>query len=193
MVYADRLRLEAGLPLDREADPEPSKEAREFIRELEEGGAFREPTDEEPKDATRVHDATERRVKRHPLTRLVGAYLLAADFALGEIGGCDTDEHLEVIRWHQFLIGAKIHRALMGRAEDLQDVSDLQSDANGSAKVALVAMDDSMNAWLRVGAGGPALDAIREAVELLEKTRARLEREFRDARRFVRPGFDTGE
>ena len=52
-------------------------------------------------------------------------------------------------------------------------------------------MDDSMNAWLRVGAGGPALDAIREAVELLEKTRAMLEREFRDARRFVRPGFDT--
>ncbi len=190
-LYADRLRLNAGLPLDREDDPEPSEDTREFIRELEEAGAFREPTYEEMKDATRVYEAAERRVKRHPLTRLVGAYLLAADFALGEIGGSDTDEHLEVIRWHQYLIGAKIQRALMGRAENLQDASDLQSDANGSAKVALIAMDDSMNAWLRVSARGAALDAIREAVELLEKTRAMLEREFRDARRFIRPGFDT--
>jgi hypothetical protein len=79
----------------------------------------------------------------------------------------------------------------MGREDDLQDASDLQNDANGSAKVALIAMDDSMDAWLRVGARGSALDAIREAVELLENTRAMLEREFRDARRFVRPGFDT--
>jgi len=190
-LYADRLRLEAGLPVEREDDPNPSESARQFLRDLEEAGAFREATDHEMKDAMREQDAAERRVKRHPLTRLADAYTLAADFALGEIGGSETDEHLEVIRWHQYLIGAKIHRALMGREDDVQDASDPRSDANGSAKVALVAMDDSMNAWLRVGERGAALDAIREVVELLENTRALLKREFRDARRFVRPGFDT--
>jgi len=68
---------------------------------------------------------------------------------------------------------------------------DLEADAYGSAKAALVAMDDVMAAWLELGQHTESVSAVGEAIELLERARAALEAALPRARGFVRPGFDT--
>ncbi len=95
------------------------------------------------------------------------------------------------MRWHQYFIRVKVHRALHGMRDEWFEPSDLEADAYGSAKAALVAMDDVMAAWLDLGEHTPQPDTVREAIELLGRARAALESALPRAREFVRPGFDT--
>jgi hypothetical protein len=88
------------------------------------------------------------------------------------------------------LIGAKVARAA-GAFHDREEADDPRSDANGSAKVALVGIDRSIEAWLRVRSHLP--DEADELIDfLVELTRLRdgLEGALPLARAFVRPGFD---
>lgn len=96
----------------------------------------------------------------------------------------------EVIRWHQHLIAAKIMRALMAMHHS-QDFEDMPADYDGSAKVALVAMDHSMAAWMTLLEYFP--EKQKESLELLTQLRqmqSAVERMFPKARSFIRPGFD---
>lgn len=99
---------------------------------------------------------------------------------------------LEVVQWYLFFIDVKLSRAVVGRVDEAIEGDDgFPSDADGSAKVALVAMDRSIGAWarLREQLGGEA-DPILDLLVLLEKLRRATEQEFPRARDFKRPGFD---
>jgi hypothetical protein len=94
-----------------------------------------------------------------------------------------------------FKVPSKIVRCLAGAAHADHDPGDLQSDANGSAKVALLLIEESRQAWRVLmqpgrarGGGAPA-----RFVRLLDGLEAGLLQTFPRAFEFVRPGFDTGE
>jgi hypothetical protein len=99
---------------------------------------------------------------------------------------------LEVVQWYLFFIVAKLQRAVASRIDERREGDDrFASDADGSAKIALVAIDRSLAAWasLRRHLTGES-DAILDLLVQLERLRQQAEREFPNARRFKRPGFD---
>ncbi|HSI37098.1 MAG TPA: hypothetical protein VK986_26155 [Tepidisphaeraceae bacterium] len=124
---------------------------------------------------------------------------------------------LDVVRWYHTMIPPKTYRAvsqhpveskvahdpddpfadLMDEAgdddpESRQAEHDARdSDANGSAKVALISIDRSLDAWARLRAHLPDHgDAIIDFLVRLDRLRRETERLFPKARAFVRPGFD---
>jgi len=126
----------------------------------------------------------------------------------------DVARAAEVLRWYQFFVAAKVIRALMGRTRggltlvetdddpfadavekdegDFDAAPDhVREDGNGSAKIALIAIDRSMAAWHAMVMCLPGKsDSIAPIFAELERLRWLLEEEFPDARGFIRPGFD---
>jgi hypothetical protein len=128
---------------------------------------------------------------------------------------------IDVIRWYQLFIGVKLMRALSGgyRAgdEDFDDAEEVLSfdfasptedddedvdydaviarasrmDSNGSAKVALVAIDRSIAAWSALQISLPEkANTIKPLLIGLDRLRRSTEARFPQARDFIRPGFD---
>lgn len=91
----------------------------------------------------------------------------------------DPHNPLDVIGWFSFFIAAKIHRA---EAYD------------GSARIALEAIDRSRAAWLAMAETGVATreEVTPFIVDLLWLGEA-LDREFPNVRKFIRPGLDEPE
>ena len=92
-------------------------------------------------------------------------------------------------------IASKTFRSLASAAGPDHDPSDPQSDANGAAKVALLLIEESRQAWRVLmrpgrarGGGAPA-----RFVAMLDGLEAGLLQRFPRAFEFVRPGFDTGD
>jgi hypothetical protein len=125
----------------------------------------------------------------------------------------DVSDAVEVIRWYQFFVAAKVYRSLMGFEEPgameaaaanvdkplnteesgLDEVlrKTAGSDANGSAKIALIAIDRSLSAWrIMLSCLPEKADSIKRPLLLLERLRLGLENTFPAARDFIRPGFD---
>lgn len=102
---------------------------------------------------------------------------------------------IDTIAWYSGLIPAKIGRALHGAADEdrLDDL--VQNDWNGSAKVARLAIAESIDAWRTLfEAGDTPVDAsIRRTAGLLEQIDRTLAARFPLAMEFVRPGFDEPE
>lgn len=169
----------------------------------------------------KAQERAERRLaaKNRPLARAAMAYVKAADkwFAAArpafaakgieletlarlETGNpraeaAELSEFVDVIRWYQHFIYVKLCRAIDSRAsEELETDEELKSfpkDSNGSAKIALIAMDRSVSAWagLRETLGDNA-DSILDLLAQLAAIRRETEKLFPKARAFVRPGFD---
>jgi hypothetical protein len=98
---------------------------------------------------------------------------------------------VEAIRWDQWLIPAKIYRAQTGAALD-NALDSVSRDASGSAKVALLSLDRSIEAWSHVRDEIPsAEDSILPLQVQLSRIRASIEAAFPTARLFERPGFDV--
>ena len=126
---------------------------------------------------------------------------------------------IEVIRWYQFFIAVKTSRALSGadrldlESEDDEIFPDFSADdaseddddfdydavvdraermdANGSAKVALVAIDRSISAWRSLQMSLPVkTDSIKPILIDLDSLRRTMEARFPRARDFIRPGLD---
>ena len=126
---------------------------------------------------------------------------------------------VQIIRWYQFFIAVKLVRALSGSEidDDADDEDDLsmdflddyegvddddidyeeviaktsRMDANGSAKVALVAMDRSIGAWRALQISLPEKsETIKPMLIELSALRASVEARFPRARDFIRPGLD---
>lgn len=138
--------------------------------------------------------------KHEKLFRKKGKQL--AKTALLELPGRDPEaeaqelsDAVDIIRWYQPQIFVKLSRALM-TLEDLD--SELEddpalSDMNGSAKVALIAIDRSLLAWAKLHERfGDRGDSILDLLVQLERLRRQAETQFPKARAFVRPGFDDG-
>jgi phytoene dehydrogenase-like protein len=111
-----------------------------------------------------------------------------------EADAADIVDALEVIRWYQTLIGPKLHRALSGQADaDIldDDGNPFPRDSDGSAKIALIAMDRSLAAWDRLRRYFPDKgDSVLNILVYLARLRRAVEKEFPAARAFQRPGFD---
>src|SRR4029077_18471630 len=88
------------------------------------------------------------------------------------IGDC-----FDIIQWYVFFIDAKLQRALRGKmeGEDWETANGFQKDSNGSAKVALLAIERSMGAWTNLydllpSGEDPILKALSLLTQLKEIT-----------------------
>jgi len=107
-------------------------------------------------------------------------------------GLATLDEMTEIIYWYQHFIYIKLMRSIHGTLGDTPEIlEEFPKDSDGSAKVALIAIDRSMAAWGRMYDYFPAhRDQILDIIKLLDSLRTRVEKIFPEARNFVRPGFD---
>jgi hypothetical protein len=104
------------------------------------------------------------------------------------LGDCD-----EIIRGYLFFIDAKLQRALRGKmeGEEWVQVNEYQKDSDGSAKIAMIAIERSMAAWIRMYELLPGSeDVALNALSLLSQLRQKALEEFPQAMNFKRPGFD---
>ena len=101
----------------------------------------------------------------------------------------EITDAIEIIQWYLFFIHVKIMRALMGRRDGEDD--DYPKDSDGSAKIALIAADRSISSWGVILKHFPEEeDSILNILSLLDRIRKLTEKEFPDARKFIRPGLD---
>ncbi len=113
-----------------------------------------------------------------------------------EGGKSEMEESLEVVRWYQHQIYVKMMRAISGRLNEEAEESDEEDrfakDSDGSAKVALIGIDRSIAAWSIIGGVFPFVgrNDVHSILTHLERLRRSVERDFPDARGFIRPGFD---
>ncbi len=143
-------------------------------------------------------------VKNHVLSRAAKRYsgwvedwfkereTLFFEIAAAAREGVSLDEVIEVIRWYQSFICAKAMRAIHGKKEDEEEGCDeFPSDSDGSAKIALIAIDRSIGAWAVIQQYLDDND--REVIDIiafLDSLKEAVEKTFPKARSFVRPGFD---
>ena len=120
------------------------------------------------------------------------ANLFSASPALDE-GEASLEEALEVIRWYQHFIYVKLMRAVRGELEEKEEeLEEFPRDSEGSAKVALIAIDRSIGAWGTVYAHDPLKNEnILRFIAYLDRLREEVEKTFPGARSFTRPGFET--
>jgi hypothetical protein len=107
------------------------------------------------------------------------------------------NEMLSIIYWYQYFIAAKIHRGFHGLLDfdgnpDDEELKDSQSDANGSIKIVLIAIERSIMAWTNLMTDGN-FQTIAPYVSLLETIKQKTEEKFPNAQDFIRPGFDEVE
>lgn len=107
--------------------------------------------------------------------------------------GMDLDEAVEVIQWYQYFICAKITRAVRGKVDEEEEKDDeFPSDSDGSAKIALIAMDRSIAAWAMIRHyDTDGAEVVVDLISFLDGLRQAVEKTFPKARSFVRPGFDS--
>jgi len=99
------------------------------------------------------------------------------------------NDALEVVYFYNFFISAKIYRALGGI--DNFESNEIQTDSNGSAKIALIAIDRLIAAWsVAMENMMDHEDEILKFLISLAEIRIETESAFPLARQFVRPGFD---
>jgi hypothetical protein len=98
---------------------------------------------------------------------------------------------VEILRWYQHQVYVKLMRGL-NRDKEYEATSGFPKDSDGSVKVALIAIDRSIAAWMRMKEFFPEkTDNILTMLVHLDRLRRAAEKEFPNARSFVRPGFDT--
>ena len=90
------------------------------------------------------------------------------------------------------MIQAKIRRALYGYHYHTANKSKTTEDYNGSAKVALIGVERSIENWKIIQPLCPAYQKeISHLLVGLEQLRSDADEDFPKARTFVRPGFDN--
>jgi hypothetical protein len=98
---------------------------------------------------------------------------------------------VEVVGWYHMFIYVKLMRAISGMFDEYPEELDMPSDADGSAKIALIAIDRSISAWRVIAKEKPSCEnGIKPFVACLAGLRRRVEETLPNARAFRRPGFD---
>lgn len=102
-----------------------------------------------------------------------------------------ASEALEVVNWYLDLIQAKMRRALYGYYYQPKKPGKQTEDYNGSAKVALLAIDRSEKNWQLISGYCPLYrKEISQLMVVLAQLRTDIETQFPEARAFLRPGFE---
>ncbi|MFN8495130.1 MAG: hypothetical protein U0350_46440 [Caldilineaceae bacterium] len=123
---------------------------------------------------------------------------LAAQMRIGLTNAAENQvivlqDAVDVIRWYQLFIHVKLQRALHGKLDERTECDpEYPKDSDGSAKVALIAIDRSLAAWSVLLRAFPDHETgTLHLLAQLGQLRRAVEQEFPEARQFVRPGFDT--
>jgi hypothetical protein len=106
-----------------------------------------------------------------------------------------TWEAFAVVQWYVFFIYVKLSRGVEGKIDE-DDFSDegYPKDSEGSAKIALIGAERSLVAWQQIMHHAPEETAFSlKMMTLLEAIIFEGDKEFPEARKFVRPGFDELE
>jgi hypothetical protein len=193
-LFADSAKLEAAHDpelkavvdaplLPHEVPPPAPLWLKELLEQQELAAADEEPAPLRP----------ERRPEHDPILERAFAYSLNVHRWRNGLASPDSpavDDPRAVILWFGTLLPAKVGRALS--RSDSDDEKDYeQSDQEGSAKVALIGIEESHAAWLDLVARGHATDAtVQPFIADLIWMADELERVFPGARTFVRPGLD---
>lgn len=181
------------LAVGRPARPDGRQdEERGWLHDIEDV----EPSEADMREFEMLRDDQDERIDASPLTTDAKIILtLTRDWLHAHrlTTPPELGDAIAVIRWDCYLIGAKVDRALRGRDEvqhgEMEDDDPVQNDWNGSAKVALISIQRSAAAFRAIAkATGDAEAAV--LAERLAAFQADIEREFPNAWRFIRPGFD---
>ncbi len=99
---------------------------------------------------------------------------------------------VEIIRWYQHFIFVKLGRAFSSLVEEQENEEfAAERDADGTAKVALISLDRSIEAWSVLREMFPEkTDTVLEVLVTLSRLRSGVEAKFPKARKFKRRGFD---
>lgn len=163
-----------------------------------------DPTPISDEEFAEIHARQEKFLAADGLTKLAEQYAKDADPVLESMKEWITEsddetqkEVIAVLYWYLFFIAAKIQRGAHGLLdesgfEDPEQLTDPQSDANGSIKIALIAIERSILSWTYLLDEANA-ERIRPLIQLLELIKRRTEEKFPRARDFIRPGFDEIE
>ncbi len=177
-------------------------------------------TDEEWEAIDAKRKADDDYADTHPLTKAASAYRKKADewFESAESVFLKKEEELnafvrlnitavnpeeiarqlkdavDVIQWYFFFIEVKLTSALRSHLSEEREPKiweDEPKHSQGTAKVALIAIDRTIIAWDRLyHQFSEREDETLAILVQLERLRRRVEQEFPYARAFVRPGFD---
>ena len=122
-----------------------------------------------------------------------GRETLFFEMAAAAREGVRLEEAIEVIRWYQYFIAAKVMRAIRGKMEEEEEerCDEFPSDSDGSAKIALIAIDRSIAAWAVIEHYiSDCNKEVMDVITFLDGLRLAVEETFPNARSFIRPGFD---
>ena len=106
-----------------------------------------------------------------------------------------ASEAVDTIEAVAHLVASKVFRAVSAIHEDGHDPDDIQSDANGSAKIARILIAESRAAWkVLMEVGRATADGVpAQLVRRLEAIDAGIIEHLPRAMEFIRPGFDELE
>jgi hypothetical protein len=178
--------------------PDPPPEFLELVSRANED--VRNMTPEESEAIEQEYEARRAQISADRLVIAARYYTMTAwriTEALAPIveerGDPAVIEAVETIGALSGLVSSKTYRALSSEADEDFDRFDLESDANGSAKVARLIIADSRRAWqILTDIGRAAADGVPVAlIRVLDEIDTGLARRFPRAMSFVRPGFDT--
>ena len=188
--------MELAIGLPPPATPEEERRHEELIDTMNACA----PTEAEIDEYAREEEARSVRVDGpRPITASVQAPLLMTAWlksheSIDQALSPRAADALAVARWDQSLIPVKLRRALRGLDEQLNGESPwddpVQNDWNGTAKLTLICIARSIDAWTVLA--GELRDSEAGAIANHLRTLQReIQRMFPEARRFVRPGFDS--
>ena len=196
-VFADAAEMEASLdpnlkavadapPLPEDVPPPPPAWMQELIAEAND--ACRNPPSGEEWERMRPRVPPEHK----PIDTRARQYAMRShQWLVASEGrpGIAHERARDVIAWFHSIIAAKINRSLTTWPGEHSE--DAAFDSDGSAKVALLGIDESHAAWLELAergvlACGEADSFVADLVWLGEA----LERVRPNARAFIRPAFD---
>ena len=155
-----------------------------------------EPTEQELREVQRQEEARRSRMDDTPIMKRAHTLAMAShrwfasrSAAVRAVADDVLREALDITQWDSTFVGAKLARALRGRAGEDDDDDPVQNDWNGSAKVALISLERSEAAWhvIAQSTGDAAPSVLAGQVADL---RREVEHAFPNARSFIRPGFD---
>lgn len=176
-------------------------------------------TKEEEDEYEAKQNSLRKAAKNHPIAKLCKQYRsLAMPFIEKSEGMVDTARELvdhlhlgikseeevvhtmaglgdcfEIIQWYLFFIEAKLQRALHGKieGEEWEVDNGFAKDSDGSAKIALIAIERSIGAWSGLYEHLPASeDVALKALSVLSQLKQKALEEFPAAMQFKRSGFD---
>jgi hypothetical protein len=201
LTYLDSQELQVENGGDRSAADSVAESLRRTLEMLAEaarrGGVAEAGTDAE--GAAPAVDEAFARHRDEPLAvgaREYGHLAWRIGRAIAPIAAARGDQPLieavETIEWFSSMISSKVYRAICGQAEEWEEPQEAQTDFNGSAKIALIGIDESRRAWsVLMEEGRATADGVpAQAVRMLAELEAAVRERFPRAMEFVRPGFD---